>query len=928
MKQLHQNPNESSRALGWILLSMCIGCFPPSDLLYNYLRAFIRTSAPPAYAGYCEMRLIRTKKNGARSQPPAAMEIAGAKSTQQLTVSVQLMNKQTIDINVDSATTAKEMCDEIARNLNIKDNDGFSVFITCCDKVLSIGNDSDHLMDAICQCEQYARELGKFEREPGLWKLIYRFEMFTPWYDAKADPMATELIYCQIISSFKHGEFGYPNDEMSATLVAQRYYIEQGASLNMNVLDNKFHEYVPKHVKVRSNLDEFKKKVIEIFLKLPAVKEKQNPIRVKENIVKQAMDAFPIMFSKFFEAIVVSGLDLPKNSIIIAINWSGVFFIDQQEKILLDLSYPELVRVTFTPDERSQMGKVTLYAVTNEEFVLQSPEAHRVNEVLNKLLYGLRQRSQYCVAEKDCKDDGYLQFRRGELITLANGMTGADAQTWATGICQGRQGDFPMDHVNVLPCLQPPSQEVLDAYKKGMFTYKHRKGDTVKRLKQHTLVQYAEENYRAARRLTEQTSSVLGTIAAKQTEELWKFTAKPMRQALLKRVLEDPDRSLNTKACEVFMNILRYLELTPGKQGESVKYAAATFEPCMDSELLHDEVYCQIIRQLTYNPMDQCERKAWELLYLATGLFLPSPPLLAEAMKFTDSRVHPLASVCHDRLLQRQAEKLTSRKRPPVAIEIESIQKSHTEIYHRVYFPDDTDESCLVDSFTKASDVADELKARLHLKSVAGFSLIVVVGEKAFSMPSDSYFYDFLYEVYEWLNSISTQQEYTVAGIQRVKPQLLIFFIKKLWLDGQVGVDRNADTIFHYNQEVQKYLKGYQKCTEEEAIRLSSLILRIKYPNPLKDLPNVLDQIIPYYINKTKNSSYWKKALADGYQKIATMDYDDAKIAFLTIVSKLPTFGSTFFDVKEVQQSEPEIIAINRNGVHKLNSVTKVFTVH
>lgn len=60
-KQLTNNPNHTSFAKGWILLSLCLGCFPPTDKFQMYLRSFLR-SGPELYAPYCENRLDRTLK--------------------------------------------------------------------------------------------------------------------------------------------------------------------------------------------------------------------------------------------------------------------------------------------------------------------------------------------------------------------------------------------------------------------------------------------------------------------------------------------------------------------------------------------------------------------------------------------------------------------------------------------------------------------------------------------------------------------------------------------------------------------------------------------------------------------------------------------------------------------------------------------------
>lgn len=41
-----------------------------------------------------------------------------------------------------------------------------------------------------------------------------------------------------------------------------------------------------------------------------------------------------------------SGPSLPKNDVIVAVNWTGVYFVDEQEQVLLELSFPEITAVS------------------------------------------------------------------------------------------------------------------------------------------------------------------------------------------------------------------------------------------------------------------------------------------------------------------------------------------------------------------------------------------------------------------------------------------------------------------------------------------------------------------------------------------------------------------------------------------------------
>lgn len=60
-------------------------------------------------------------------------------------------------------------------------------------------------MDALSECDQFMKVAGSSASSP--WLIMYRKEMFTPWYDPANDEVATSLIFAQICKGIKREEY-------------------------------------------------------------------------------------------------------------------------------------------------------------------------------------------------------------------------------------------------------------------------------------------------------------------------------------------------------------------------------------------------------------------------------------------------------------------------------------------------------------------------------------------------------------------------------------------------------------------------------------------------------------------------------------------------------------------------------------------------
>ncbi|GAB6025526.1 hypothetical protein CHUAL_011258 [Chamberlinius hualienensis] len=138
--------------------------------------------------------------------------------------------------------------------------------------------------------------------------------------------------------------------------------------------------------------------------------------RVKEDIVSYAKLKWSLLFSRFYEAYRSSGPSLPKNDVIIAVNWTGVYVVDDQEQVLLELTNKAFVQA------------FTLSTVMGKELTFQSPNSEDI---------------------KKGSTAASVPLTKGDLIAL-----------------EDNRGEFPTEGIYVIPTLTKPPPDVLILFSK------------------------------------------------------------------------------------------------------------------------------------------------------------------------------------------------------------------------------------------------------------------------------------------------------------------------------------------------------------------------------------------------------------------------------------------------------------------------------
>uniref|UniRef100_W5KB83 Si:ch73-194h10.2 n=1 Tax=Astyanax mexicanus TaxID=7994 RepID=W5KB83_ASTMX len=925
-KQLQENGNRSSFFRGWILLSLCLGIFPPTERFSKYLQSFIRLG-PAGYAPYCAERLRRTVANGVRAEPPSWLELQATKTKKPMAMSVTLMDGRTISLPVDSASTSKEVCQMLSQKIKLQDTFGFSLYVALYDKVWSLGSGREHVMDAISQCEQEVkRKGGKEQHAP--WRLYFRKEIFTPWHDCSQDSVSTELIYRQVIRGLKFGEYQCEREDDVVKLAMKHFFVQYGSDSSMENTKTVVQDCINSKLLEAKSESKWVQMINTAHLEGPYINSKNRAAEVKAEVVDYARQKWPMFFSRFFEVIRTSGPPLPKNKFIMAINWTGITFLDERERKLLELSYPMVTGVNTVREGKQSVCLRTLKG----DFMLNAVMGGDIVDLVALFLAGLAERSLYAVALQEVNrqdDPTFLSFKKGELILLIKDDDFSPSRGWLKGQNErtGQKGAVPTETILILPTLSKPTNEVLSLIslspdQRKTIINNTLRGTAAERVAPATLKEYSIEYFRPP------TKDVNRQVISKNVapERLWAHSREPIRQPFLKRLLGNPEHLSSgcNSLTALCAPILKYMGDYPTRQIQNpLELTDQIFGPAAQNEALRDEIYCQIIKQMTSNNNRYSMEQGWQLLWLCCGLFPPSTSLMKHIQRFLETRRREtLASDCLLRL--QGALRTEPRKLPPHQVEVDAIQQNSTQIFHKIHFPNDTEEIFEVSTTTKVRDLVRSIATNLRLMTEDGFSLFVKTPDKVLSLNETDYIFDSLRQITDWSKTTKMAKDGGPVNVS-----YMVFFMKKLWINVVPGRDLEADRIFHFPQELPKYLRGYHRCTKEDLVQLGALLFRVKVDNDKTQfpmIPKMLKELVPNDQLKAMSADDWKKSIFAAYNKQAGLTVEEAMVSFLKVVFKWPTFGCAFFEVKQTSDPNfPDIvrIAISKQGVTIIHPKTK-----
>ncbi|XP_052427113.1 unconventional myosin-XVB isoform X2 [Carassius gibelio] len=667
---------------------------------------------------------------------------------------------------------------------------------------------------------------------------------------------------------------------------------------------------------------------------------------LKKRIVMAARDNWSNYFARLFNVKVGNGGDAQ----ILGVSHRGIRLLKVAKasginpkhlRLLHSYSFSQVLSV------QQQGAEKVVISLSSEELELQSRQAPQIAAVIHLFLMELITNSDYVIAVKSyvTDDKSLLNFHRGDVIKILN-MDGLK-DGWMFGSNGGRSGLFPVDVTQ--PCAPPDyhssnMERQLERKKSMRLTGSSTSvpanipvtntpvNGPVTIIPANSVVSnppvarsVASSVYSADVRsesdhqlyiMTEFARKFFTVASSRQNKdkspnEMVEHTPNPIQESLI--LFSDTD--LNRLGTQNFMVLMQFMMDQPMKKNQTESDCVnSILQLGKEKEFLRDEIYCQVIKQTTKNPVKESCTRGWRLFNLVTGFFPCSNTLLPYCTLHLETIVqdanHPfqeLASVCLKNL--RRSLRFGGRRHIPSHSEMEAILAGRNSRRLPIKMPGGIEFTCKIRSFSVAFEVLQDFCAEMGVINsveVKEFSIHATKkgGDVNRPIHADEYLFDFLLDD----GSIS-------LSFHRIIWKQPMQFSNDLYLE------------FHYQLLVANYLGGklllptnsatvYQQVAELTALQHLAL--------GLTDLPSNAEvkQYLPRMDQLNSNDERLLATIRAQFSTLGPLSHLDAKARFIKSVSMLPSFGFDVFTAQKVSHRScpsPSLIAVNHEFIKILD---------
>ncbi|KAL6094730.1 myo15b [Pungitius sinensis] len=610
-------------------------------------------------------------------------------------------------------------------------------------------------------------------------------------------------------------------------------------------------------------------------------------------------------------------------------------------RLLTNYSFSELLSVELQGSDKVELE------LTRETLVMQSSRAPQITAMISFFLQELLRDSDHVVALTSyvTDDKSLLSFNKGDMIKLLP-MEGLQTG-WRFGTMGGRSGLFPCDLTQ--PSAAPDYHSLhlaqRDVRRKSMRgarpaglpegsppgPIRRRVGSVDSELLGREASSAASIQGSIQGSLHELENSGMAEFALKYFRvgttglpasgrnfaEAVQHTEVPIPESLI--LYNDPE--INDLSVGCFANLMQFMGDMPmtesNSQADCLSHILLLGK---EKELLRDEIYCQVIKQITNNPTRSVCTLGWRLFNLITGFFPCSGTLqpfvsrhLRDISQNYDHPYQELAGVCQDNL--QRSFSFGGRRNVPSYVEMEALLAGKTSRRIPIQLPGGVDFPIRIRSFSMAAEVVTEFCKEMSISNpteIKEFSILTHQnqGEMVRPLRAEEYLFDFLLD-----------------------DGSVFFSLRRLMWRSPLSYNSDLYVEFHYQQLLVDFRSGRLMVTPAaggpSSVQQIAELSALQYlAQGLQDQPS-LQELKEYLPSQDGLSRKAEEIHSFCLGQIATMQSlspQDAKIQFIEMLCTMPQFGSNSFLAQKVSQRgcpSPCMVSISQEGVLFLHPKTQ-----